>query len=238
MNLYMHWYTCLTDCHDKHAPWRNVRVRDTTPHPCSAFDTINQNILIRRLRLRYSFVGKALDWVISDLKKGTQRVVIGDNYSNDRHLDIKKQVSQTISACSFYLRNIKQISRFLPRSTKERVVNATITSRLDYCNALLYGTSAVNIARLQRKHNTAARYASNDIHEYADTVTSYINLCQDMCIPQKSVKVFGNDKPWFTKNLNIKLTQKEEAFKSGDRALYRKAKYDVEKAIRGPFQNS
>ena len=30
----------------------------------SAFDTINHNILIRRLRLRYGFVGKALDWVI------------------------------------------------------------------------------------------------------------------------------------------------------------------------------
>ena len=25
--------TCLTDCLDKHALWRNVRVRDTTPHP-------------------------------------------------------------------------------------------------------------------------------------------------------------------------------------------------------------
>ena len=24
--------TCLTDCLDKHAPWRNVRVRDTTPY--------------------------------------------------------------------------------------------------------------------------------------------------------------------------------------------------------------
>ena len=77
------------------------------------------------------------------------------------------------------------------------------------------------------------RYASNDIHEYADTVTSYIHFCQDLCIPQKSVKVFGNDKPWFTKNLKIKLKQKEEAFKSGDRALYKKAKYGVEKAIRG-----
>ena len=75
----------------------------------------------------------------------------------DRHLDMKKQVSQTISACSFYLRNINQISRFLPRPTKERVVNALVTSRFDYCNALLYGTSAVNIARLQRTHNTAAR---------------------------------------------------------------------------------
>ena len=56
----------------------------------------------------------------------------------DRHLDMKKQVSQTISACSFYLRNINQISRFLPRPTKERVGNAIITSRLDYCNALRY----------------------------------------------------------------------------------------------------
>ena len=35
----------------------------------SAFDTINHNILIRRLRLRYGFVGKALDWVISYLKE-------------------------------------------------------------------------------------------------------------------------------------------------------------------------
>ena len=32
-----------------------------------------------------------------------------------------------------------------------------ITSRLDYCNALLYGTSAINIARLQRIHDAAAR---------------------------------------------------------------------------------
>ena len=37
----------------------------------------------------------------------------------------------------------------------------------------------------------------------------------------------------FTKNLKIKLKQKEEVFKSGDRALYKKAKYGVEKAIRG-----
>ena len=75
----------------------------------------------------------------------------------DRHLDMKKQVSQTISACSFHMRNINQISRFLPRPTKESVVNVLVTPRLDYCNALLYGTSTVNIARLQRIHNTAAR---------------------------------------------------------------------------------
>ena len=66
-------------------------------------------------------------------------------------------MSQTISVCSFYLRNINQISRFLPRPTTERVVNALVTLRVDYCNALLFDTSAVNIARLQQIHITAAR---------------------------------------------------------------------------------
>ncbi|KAK2175519.1 hypothetical protein NP493_721g01022 [Ridgeia piscesae] len=83
-------------------------------------------------------------------------ILVGGRGQSLLHLDTKKQVSQTISACSFYLRNINQISRFLPRPTKEHVVNAIITSRLDYCNALLYGTSAINIARLQRIQNTAA----------------------------------------------------------------------------------
>ena len=48
----------------------------------SAFDTINHNILIRRLRLRYGFVGNALDWLTSYLKERTQRVVIGDQSSS------------------------------------------------------------------------------------------------------------------------------------------------------------
>ena len=48
----------------------------------SAFDTINHSILIRRLSLRYGFVGKTLDWMISYLKERTQRVVIGDQSSS------------------------------------------------------------------------------------------------------------------------------------------------------------
>ena len=75
----------------------------------------------------------------------------------DRHLDLKKQVSSIVSVCSFHLRRINRMSRYLPLTTKERVVNAIITSRLDNCNHLLYGTCVNNIARLQRMHNPAAR---------------------------------------------------------------------------------
>ena len=75
----------------------------------------------------------------------------------DRHLDMTTQVSRTISTCSLHMRNIAQIRRYLTRPTTERVVNALITSRLDYCNSLLFGTSASNINRLQRLQNSVAR---------------------------------------------------------------------------------
>ena len=45
-----------------------------------AFD--NHNIMIRRLQLRYGFVGKALAWLQSYLEERTQRVVIRDASSN------------------------------------------------------------------------------------------------------------------------------------------------------------
>ena len=45
----------------------------------------------------------------------------------DGHLDMKNHVSETFSACSFYLCNINKICRFLSRPIKERVVNAIIT---------------------------------------------------------------------------------------------------------------
>ena len=72
-------------------------------------------------------------------------------------MDMKSHTSHVISACSYHLRNINHISRYIPPTTKERVINALITSRIDYCNSLLYNTSANHISRLQRMHNAAAR---------------------------------------------------------------------------------
>ena len=44
----------------------------------TAFDTVNQNIMIRQLQLCYDFVGKTLAWMQSYLEGRTQRVVIRD----------------------------------------------------------------------------------------------------------------------------------------------------------------
>jgi hypothetical protein len=75
----------------------------------------------------------------------------------DCHMDMAANISMTIKSCYFHLRHVGQIRKFLPKKTMERVVNAMITSRIDYCNSLLYGTTDKNLARLQRLQNVAAK---------------------------------------------------------------------------------
>ena len=71
----------------------------------------------------------------------------------DNHMNMSANTSKIVRCCYFHIHHIGQINKFLPRQTRERVVNALVTSRLDYCNSLLYGTVDKNFARLQ---NTAA----------------------------------------------------------------------------------
>lgn len=40
--------------------------------------------------------------------------------------------------------------------------------------------------------------AAGDLHDYTDTVTSYVQFCEQLCIPLRTVKQYNN-KSWFTK---------------------------------------
>ena len=70
-------------------------------------------------------------------------------------------VSKFASFCSYYIYNIRRIRKYLSRGVCETLVNALITSRLDYCNSLLYGSPSSLLARLQRVQNSAARLIYN-----------------------------------------------------------------------------
>ena len=59
---------------------------------------------------------------------------------------------------SFYhLRNISKITKYLSCEATETVVHAFVTSKLDYCNSLLYALPKFLIAKLQSVQNSAAR---------------------------------------------------------------------------------
>ena len=57
----------------------------------------------------------------------------------------------------FHLHNIRRICKYLDQESLLTLTHAFITSRLDYCNSLLYGAPVTQIEKLQRIQNAAAR---------------------------------------------------------------------------------
>ena len=57
----------------------------------------------------------------------------------------------------YHLRNIARVCSIIPQEQVEILVGDSITSRLDYCNALLYGLPEYALYRLQSVQNSPAR---------------------------------------------------------------------------------
>ncbi|KAI5608422.1 hypothetical protein C0J50_21025, partial [Silurus asotus] len=74
----------------------------------------------------------------------------------------------------FHLRNISKLRNMLSISDAEKLVHAFMTSRLDYCNALLGGCPASLINKLQLVQNAAARVLTKS-RKY-DHITPILSL--------------------------------------------------------------
>ena len=74
----------------------------------------------------------------------------------DSELTMNTHVNKLCSAAYFHLYNLRRIRKYLSQETYEQLVHAFITSRIDYCNSLLYGLPAKQLDKIQRVQNTAA----------------------------------------------------------------------------------
>jgi hypothetical protein len=75
----------------------------------------------------------------------------------DSHLNMQDHIKKTCSSSFYNIYNIRRIRKYLTRDVTESLVNALVTSKLDYCNSLLYGIANVHLSKLQRVQNAAAR---------------------------------------------------------------------------------
>ena len=75
----------------------------------------------------------------------------------DEHMNMCLHINKTCKASFFHMYNIRRIRKFLSRDSTKTLVHALITSRIDYCNSLLYGLPYVHLSKLQRIQNSAAR---------------------------------------------------------------------------------
>ena len=70
---------------------------------------------------------------------------------------MEAHVKNICKSTYFLLYNLRRIRKYFDQESMKLVVHALITSKLDYCNGLLFGMPDSLIAKLQRVQNACAR---------------------------------------------------------------------------------
>ena len=92
------------------------------------------------------------DQVITPLDKVRDLGVIIDS-----KLTMESHTANVVRSCFYQLRQLRSIWRSLTTDARCTLATAFVANRVDYCNAVLYGTSTSVIRRLQVVLNAAAR---------------------------------------------------------------------------------
>ena len=99
--------------------------------------------------LEYVPVGD--EFIAPELSVHNLGVVMDNCFCMEQH------IKKTCSDANYHLRNISKIRKYLTQDSAQILIHAFISSKLDYCNSLLYGIPKYLVCRLQRVQNTAAR---------------------------------------------------------------------------------
>ena len=75
----------------------------------------------------------------------------------DSVFNMENHVTSVCQACYFHLRNIHSIRPYLNSDIAAQIVHAFVTTKLDYCNSLIYGLPEKSLHRLKKVQNTAVR---------------------------------------------------------------------------------
>ena len=78
----------------------------------------------------------------------------------DPKLSFDQHVRNICKSSYSNIRALRYVRSTLTHDTAASIASAIVPTRLDYCNSLLYGTTARNIVKLQRIQNSLARVVS------------------------------------------------------------------------------
>ena len=76
---------------------------------------------------------------------------------HDSYVNFDEHIKNICRIALYYIRNIAKIRKFLSYDTAKNLMHAFFTSRIDSCNALLFGLPNFLIQRSQYVLNSAAR---------------------------------------------------------------------------------
>ena len=118
-------------------------------------DSKTEFIIFRSPLLKTDLSGVSIrvgDSLISSSSKVRDLGVIFDNC-----LSLDAHISNICRSTHFQIRNIGRIRTLLTFNATAQLIHALITTRLDFCNRIIYNLTNNTIERLQRIQNQAAR---------------------------------------------------------------------------------
>ena len=86
-----------------------------------------------------------------------ERVVRNLGVAFDATLSLSQHMVKVSQSCNYHMRDLRRIRKHLDHSSAIALANALISSRLDYCNSLLYTLSQADISKLQSVQNSLCR---------------------------------------------------------------------------------
>ena len=75
----------------------------------------------------------------------------------DSIFNMSEHITSVCQSCYFHLRNIGKIRPYLDSDTAAQIIHSFVTSKLDYCNSLLYKLPDNSLDRIKKVQNTAVR---------------------------------------------------------------------------------
>ena len=75
----------------------------------------------------------------------------------DSTMCLKYHISKLCKSLNYKIYSIGKIRKYIDRDTTRTLVNSSVTSKMDYCNSLLYGLDDVTLRSIQLCQNNAAR---------------------------------------------------------------------------------
>ena len=124
---------------------------------------------------------------------------LGVNF--DANFDFKRHINNTVSSCNYYIRDIRRIRKHLTLNSATALANALVSSRLDYCNSLLYSVPQYYLQKLQRIQNSLLELSHSppdsvtQLH-YSTNFTGYL-----YALASVSKSPYSHIKPSITNNL-------------------------------------
>ena len=187
-------------------------------------------LLVARKRNAEKFAhGTGVKVAGSDITFSVQLKSLG--VTLDQNLSFDHHVGNIVKASNFNIRALRHIRPVLDRTVANTIACSIVSTRLDYCNSLLYGTSVKNVSRLQRVQNALARVVSGTRRR--DHITPVLRDLHWLPVPQRiqykvaliTHKTLSTGQPRYLRSLITEYKPPRHLRSEGQRLLKKPSKF-------------